>query len=118
MGIFDSVVDKTRQAIETAEKKTSNLTESAKLQLNRNEANNELKRRYEALGKMLYDQKKNNKDNSELIDKCILTIDEINNKINSINIKLDGLKKTVKCIRCGTINSNEDNFCSKCGTKL
>ena len=40
MGIFYSVVDKTRQAIETAEKKTSNLTESAKLQLNRNEANN------------------------------------------------------------------------------
>ena len=67
---------------------------------------------------MLYDQKKNNKDNSELIDKCILTIDEINNKIASINIKLDELKNTVKCIRCGTINSNEDNFCSKCGTKL
>ena len=67
---------------------------------------------------MNFMQKKNNKDNSELIDKCILTIDEINNKIDLINIKLDGLKKTVKCIRCGTINSNEDNFCSKCGTKL
>ena len=118
MGIFDNVVDKTRQAIEAAEKKTSDLTESAKLQINRNEANNDLKRRYEALGKMVYDQKKNNKDNSELIDKCILTIDEINNRIDKINIKLDEMKKTVKCTQCGTINSIEDNFCRKCGVKL
>ena len=57
MDYFDKVADGVRSTAETIGKKTQDVVDISKLKLNAYEINSEIKKRFEALGRIVYDAK-------------------------------------------------------------
>lgn len=73
---------------------------------------------YASIGKGVYGKYKNGEDvSADMTDLCV-KVDELNSDIESMRDKIAALRKFVKCPQCGTMNSNEAAFCSKCGAGL
>ena len=91
MGVFEEVVINAKTAAATVGKKAERLVDISKLRLNSAEIESEITKKYEALGRFVYD---------------------------SINEKINMLRKKVPCPVCGCQNDENALFCSHCGVKL
>lgn len=118
MSIIEEVVVKTRAAFGAAGKKTGEIVELKKLQISAIEINNEIKKKFEALGKNVYDAKKTDSDTEELVRQNITTIDQLYARLALTKEKIYLLKNIVKCSNCSAANVNTAIYCNKCGSKL
>ena len=67
MGLFEDVVINAKSAANVVGKKAGQLMDISKLKISAAELNNEMNKKYEALGKAVYDAKKIDADPSDLI---------------------------------------------------
>lgn len=118
MDTFDEFLDKARNLVDIAGKKTGEAMEFAKLKLSRAQVNGEIQKTYEKLGAFVYKFKKQGDENNELVDNCIAEIDGLIEELDSIERKLNEIKSAVKCESCGAINDMDSAFCAKCGAKI
>lgn len=118
MGIFEDVVFNAKSAANTVGKKAGRLVDISKLRLNATELNNEISKRYEALGRVVYNASKEDQDVKGLIDECIISIDALYLRLDEVNEKIAKLQNKATCPICGSGNAEGSLFCSHCGTKL
>lgn len=118
MGIFEDVMFNAKSAATTVGKKAGRLVDISKLRLNATELNNEISKRYEALGRVVYDAVKQEQDVSGLVDECIVSIDALYQRLDEVNEKINALQNKLACQICGTQNAESALFCSHCGAKL
>lgn len=118
MGVFEEVVFNAKTAAATVGKKAGRLVDISKLRLNATELSNEISKRYEALGRVVYDAFKEGQDVSGLVDECVVSIDALYKRLDEVNEKINTLQKKTSCPICGAQNAEGALFCSHCGTKL
>lgn len=118
MGIFEDVMFNAKSAAATVSKKAGRLVDISKLRMNATELNNEISKRYEALGRVVYDAVKEEQDISGLVDECVVSIDSLYVRLDEVNEKINTLQKKSACPVCGTQNAESSLFCSHCGSKL
>lgn len=118
MGIFEDVMFNAKSAAATVGKKAGRLVDISKLRMNATELNNEISKRYEALGRVVYDAVKEEQDVSGLIDECVVSIDALYVRLDEVNEKINTLQNKFACPACGAQNDESSLFCSHCGTKL
>lgn len=123
--IFDKIKDGAYKAKDGAEriakvvaKRTSEAITHTKLAFAVNEANNTLRDMYTEIGKTMYEKYLDGEPCGEEMLEQFERIDKQNAEIEMLNEKLAELKKSLKCPECGAYNSEDADFCSKCGAAL
>lgn len=118
MGLLEDVVVNAKSAVSTVGKKAGQIVDISKLRLNAADLNSEISKRFEALGRVIYDAKKTGNSADDLAGECIAAIDELYEQLDAVNEQLSALRKKCICKGCGEENSQSAVYCSKCGRKL
>ena len=111
MGLFEDVVVNAKEAVNAVGKKAGQMVDISKLRLSAADLNNEISKRFEALGRVIYDAKKT-------ADECITTIDDLYEQLDAVNDQISALRSKVICKKCGAENPAEACYCNMCGSKF
>ena len=118
MGVLEDVVINAKSAAETVGKEAGRLVDISKLRFGAAELQKEISRKYETLGRMVYDCRKSGNSVDLSFDEHVQAIDSLYQKLDEINEKINVLRKKTVCPKCGFNNDEKSLFCSRCGTKL
>lgn len=118
MGVLEDVVINAKSAAATVGKKAEYLVDISKLRLNAAEIQGEISKKYEELGRFVYDSVKADTSVKGLLEEHVEGIDALYQKLDDVNEKINSLRKKSPCPVCGTQNAEESMFCSHCGVKL
>ncbi len=118
MSLFEDVVINAKSAVNVVGKKAGQIVDISKLRINAADLNNEISKRYESLGRMVYESKKTGNDSSDLVSECIVAIDDLYEQLDAVNEQLIAMKAKQVCKSCGQENAQDADYCSKCGHKL
>lgn len=118
MGIFEDVMSNAKSAAANVGKKAGRLVDISKLRMNAAELNNEINKRYEALGRVVYNAAKEEQDVKGLIDECAISIDSLYLRLDEVNEKINRLQNKTVCPVCSAENPESSMYCSHCGNKL
>ncbi|MFQ9439762.1 MAG: hypothetical protein ACLR13_00610 [Acutalibacteraceae bacterium] len=84
MGLFENIVSNAKQAANVVGKKTGELVDTSKLKLQAVDLNSDIKRNYEALGRAVYESRKQGIDSTEEIDDIIILINEKYDELDEV----------------------------------
>lgn len=118
MGLFEDVVINAKNAASAVGEKASQIMDISKLRINAADLDNEISKRFEALGRVAYDSKKTGTSSDELIGECVEAIDELYEQLDAVNEQLAAKRSRIPCKKCGQENPVGAAYCSKCGQKL
>ncbi|MDR1001899.1 MAG: hypothetical protein LBL82_01320 [Oscillospiraceae bacterium] len=118
MGIFEDVVLNAKTAANTVGKKAGEIIDISKLRLSAGEINGEIGKRYEALGRVVYDSKKDGTNIDALAAECVKSIDALYERLDIVNAKLAKLRHKYQCGSCGASNEIDSVYCNRCGKRL
>lgn len=116
MDFFDKLSDTLVTATKEVGQKAKGMTDLAKLQYDKKCREDELKQKFEALGRKYYQQKQAEKpeEDAEDFEDIEMTI----RQINDLNEEILAAKGAKSCPKCGAKVPDHASFCSSCGTKL
>ncbi len=118
MGILDDVVINAKSAAEAVSRKAGQIVDISKLRISAAELNSEISKRYEVLGRYVYETSRQIlAGDPEAVGK-MAEIDELKTQATAIAQALGDKQNKVVCPTCGKQCSNTDQFCAGCGTKL
>lgn len=86
MNNFEKILDEAKKIANIAVDKTEELARTGKIKLDIKQAEYEIKKIYEKIGKACYDGVKADIDNSEEISDLIKKVDEISEKIEELKM--------------------------------
>ncbi len=118
MATFEDAVVKTKEYFDLACQKTEEFVDVQKLKYEAAKIRSAVKKDYETVGRMYYDGVKKGKDNSDVIKVVFADIDDKKVLLSEIEDKIREAKGGNCCAACGTQNSDDSDFCRKCGKKL
>ena len=101
MSFFDDVINTTKNAAQTAGKKTDEAVRFTKLKIKESQTSGDIKVHFEKLGQMAYEMKKSENPDAALFDAEIEEIDKLYEKLSEISNLLDDLRQEVTCSACG-----------------
>lgn len=118
MTTFEEVVSKAKSVAEAAGKKTSDFIEVTKLKFEVAELEKEIASTFEGIGRLVYDAKKAGENADNLVDDCIMKLDELQSNVDELRKKIDEYRYTIRCKNCGISNPDDALYCKKCGQTL
>lgn len=118
MGLFEDVVVNAKSAVNVVGKKAGQIVDISKLRISAADLNNEISKRYESLGRTVYEAKKTDNDSSDLVSECITAIDDLYEQLDAVNEQMVAMHARLVCKNCGQENPQSSVYCSKCGHKL
>ncbi|MBE6598538.1 MAG: zinc-ribbon domain-containing protein [Ruminococcaceae bacterium] len=117
MSIFNEIKRNVSGAASVASKKTTELTEIAKIKVNIKLEKAKLSECYEEIGRLFYTAERSGEDYTSDIAAYIMQADKIKATIAKYKTELAKLRKIVICEGCGAEISDTAAYCSVCGTK-
>lgn len=84
MSLLEDVAINAKSAMSAVGKKASQLMDISKLKINAAELSNEIDKKYEALGKAVYDAKKVDSDPVDLVAETMVAIDEFQDQLKAL----------------------------------
>lgn len=118
MGVFEDVIMNARTAAETVGKEAGRLVDLSRLRLDAAEIQRDISKKYESLGRIVYDSCKSGSPADAGCGEYIVGIDDLYRKLDEVNEKIRVLRRKTDCPKCGFSNDEKATFCSRCGTKL
>ena len=118
MTFFEDALLAAKNAAGTVYEKTGRVVDISKLRLSAAEITKEIERRYEALGRLVYDSQKEGTDISGLIEECARSIDALYTRLDEVNGRIAKLKDKKYCSVCGAIIERNALYCSRCGSRV
>ena len=110
MGLFENIVSNAKQAANVVGKKTGELVDTSKLKLQAVDLNSDIKRNYEALGRAVYESRKQGIDSTEEIDDIIILINEKYDELDEVNEQLSKMSNKTFCTRMRRTKSKNCRF--------
>ncbi len=108
-------LDKAKQVANAAGKKTEEVVESSKLQLQIFNLNASIQSAYETIGSLVYHAQKSGLDSSAEIEDALAQVDALFAQLEELEAKVAQIRKTKKCPNCGASCDADSRFCSRCG---
>lgn len=118
MGLLEDVVYNARAAVNAVGQKAGQIVDISKLRLNAADLNNEISKRFESLGRIVYDAQKTENSSADLVEECVAAIDDLYQQLDDVNDQIAIARNRIKCKSCGYENTQEAVYCSRCGAKL
>lgn len=117
MSVFDNLTKKVTDTAKAAAKKSSELVEVTKLNINIGAEEDKIEKVYADIGKMTYASFARGEQISEAYKVNCEKIKSFEDNVNKMKQKILELKNTKLCLGCGEELELSIAFCSKCGTK-
>lgn len=118
MGVFEDVVMNAKTAAENVGKEAGRLVDISKLRFTAADLQKEISKKYETLGRMVYESRKSGDASGISFDEHIESIDILYQKLDEVNGKINTLSRKTSCPNCGFRNDENAAFCSRCGSRL
>lgn len=117
MAFLENLGKKVSVAAQAAAKKSGELVEITKLNVNINSEEDKIQKLYSQIGKAIYEKYNASGITDDEVAELCKTIAAHKENIQSLREKIAELKGTKQCIGCGAEMDRNQLFCSKCGTK-
>ena len=118
MDFFNAIAEKTRSFAGSASKKTGNAVEVSKASIKLSQLESQLRKTFERIGTLVYEESQGFADNSDLTEICIREASSLQVEIRELQDKIKELKAKKICPQCGRENPSDKSYCEGCGTKL
>ncbi len=118
MDFFDNAVNKAKEAIDIACKKTEEVVTVQRQRFDIATVENKLNKDFEKLGKLYFDSLKDSEPENEDMKALVNKIKEKYNKIKELKDEINTTKNKRVCPNCAASIEKDSVFCSSCGTKL
>lgn len=118
MDFFDDMVNKAKEAIDVASKKTSEVVNTQKQKFDIASLENKRAKDYEVLGEIYYNKIKDGTVEDENVSELVLAIKEKSEKIEKLKAEVNSAKNKRICPKCGAAIEQTSNYCNACGAKL
>jgi uncharacterized small protein (DUF1192 family) len=118
MGVFEDIYVKARTAFGIVSDKAGQLVGISKLRVAIAECESKRRRKFEELGRMVYQAEKKGSSNGVDVDAHVAAVDELNERIESIKLEIDELKEKVVCRTCNGKSDKDSRYCGRCGANL
>ncbi|HIU32022.1 MAG TPA: zinc-ribbon domain-containing protein [Candidatus Caccousia avistercoris] len=118
MGLLEDVAVNAKSAVTVVGKTAGKLVDISKLRISAAQLNSEISKRYESLGRMVYDAQKTGNDAADLVKECVGAIDDLYEQLDAVNEQISAIRNRTICKNCGEENPQTAIYCSKCGKKL
>lgn len=117
MAFLENLGKKVGEAAQAAAKKSGELVEVTKLNVNINSEEDKIHKLYSQIGKSIYEKYSAlgvAEDNVKEVCEAIKVHEQ---NIKALKDKISEVKGTKQCIGCGAEMEKDQVFCSKCGTR-
>jgi len=118
MSFFEDAIIGAKDFGSAVSRKTGKLVDSAKLRVSAADINNDIKKRYELLGKAVYEARKSGTSIDGIIDECVVSIDALMDRLDEVNDRIAGLQNKAHCTSCGAAMDQKSLYCSRCGARI
>ncbi len=118
MDFVSSLKKNLSAAADTAVKKTTEVTEAAKLTVEIKSKNEKINAVYTEMGRAIYGDMKTGTDSREKLTALAADADALKETVAVLKKRLAKTQGRVLCPACGEKMKNTANFCSVCGEKL
>lgn len=118
MSFFEDAFLGAKEIGSAVSKKTGQLMDTAKLRVSAAEINNEINKRYQELGRAVYEAEKSGVTIDGIIGECVISIDALNDRLDEVNARIAGMKNKVCCASCGADMDPKALYCSRCGARI
>ena len=117
MAFFEDLFRSASDVADKVVKKTTDITSTAKVNINIKAAESKLNSVYEEIGYLFYTAERNGVDNTEAIAAQVLKADGIIVEIDNLKKEYARLRKMRLCDKCGSEIDTDCLFCPVCGQK-
>lgn len=115
MEFFDDVINKTRDAIDVAYKKTNEVVSIQKQKLDISSMESKLSKTFTELGKVCFDFISEEKEVTEEAKLIVKEIAKKQAEIDEAKAQVSRAQGKKFCKKCGIANVSEAHFCFACG---
>ncbi|MGN0494143.1 MAG: zinc ribbon domain-containing protein [Acutalibacteraceae bacterium] len=118
MDFFDDMVNKAKEAIDVASKKTGEVVNTQKQKFDIASLESKRAKDYAVLGEIYYNKIKDGAVEDENVSELVLAIKEKSEKIDKLKAEVNSAKNKRICPKCGAAIEQTSNYCNACGAKL
>ena len=118
MEFFDNALNKAREAIDIACKKTEEVVSVQKQKFDIATIENKRNKDFEKLGKLYFEVFGENETDNAQINALVEDIKSKNEKIEQLKNEIKETKNARVCPKCGAFVEDNAVFCSACGAKI
>ena len=118
MDFFDDMVNKAKEAIDVASKKTGEVVNTQKQKFDIASLESKRAKDYAVLGEIYYNKIKEGAVEDENVSELVLAIKEKSEKIEKLKAEVNSAKNKRICPKCGAAIEQTSNYCNACGAKL
>lgn len=118
MDFFDDMLNKAKDAIDVASKKTGEVVNTQKQKFDIASLESKRAKDFAVLGEIYYNKIKDGEAEDENISELVLSIKEKSEKIDKLKAEINNAKNKRICPKCGAAIDQISNYCSACGEKL
>ena len=118
MDFFDDMVNKAKEAIDVASKKTGEVVKTQKQKFDIDSLESKRAKDFAVLGEIYYNKIKDGAVEDENVSELVLAIKEKSEKIEKLKAEVNSAKNKRICPKCGAAIEQTSNYCNACGAKL
>ena len=118
MGVFEDAVINAKSAAVSVGKEAGRIVDISMLRIDAADIQKDISKKFESLGRSVYDSVKSGNAAGISFDENIEAIDGLYQKLDEVNEKINVLRRKTACPSCGFRNDEKAQFCSRCGAKL
>ena len=118
MEFFDNAVNKAKEALDIAYKKTEDVVNVQKSKFDVATIEAKKAKDLEALGLIYYEMIKDSSDNDSAVAELVAAIKDKNEKIDTLRRDIRSTKNKRVCPSCNAEIDMDAVFCSSCGAKV
>lgn len=118
MDFFDDMVNKAKEAIDVASKKTGEVVNTQKQKFDIASLESKRAKDFTVLGEIYYNKLKDGAVEDENVSELVLAIKEKSEKIDKLKAEVNSAKNKRICPKCGAAIEQTSNYCNACGAKL
>ncbi len=118
MEFFDDAVNKAKEAIDVACKKTNEVVTVQKQKFDISALESKIAKDFQVLGEIYYNKLKNGGAEDEGAAELVASIDAKNEKIRKLKDEINNIRNKRVCPKCGAAIDKCSNYCNACGAKL
>ena len=117
MAFLENLGKKVGEAAQAAAKKSGELVEVTKLNVNINSEEDKIQKLYAQIGKVVFEKYNASGIAEDDVQEACENIKVHEQNIRTLRDKISEVKGTKQCVGCGADMDKDQIFCSKCGAK-